>query len=207
MTNPTRNIVWQETKVTREDRYRLNNHRSCLLWFTGLSGAGKSSLATAVEKELYSYGIRSYVLDGDNIRHGLNSNLGFTPEDRKENIRRIGEVSRLFVDAGLFALTAIISPYREDRQMVRERFAKGEFIEIYVKCPLEVCEMRDPKGLYKKARRGEIQNFTGISAPYEEPLQPEIVVETDKQTLEQSVAQVIQYLKERHYLDYIQGEG
>jgi adenylylsulfate kinase (apsK) len=207
MTNPTRNIVWQETKVSREDRYRLNNHRSCLLWFTGLSGAGKSSLATAVEKELYSYGIRSYVLDGDNIRHGLNSNLGFTPEDRKENIRRIGEVSRLFVDAGLFALTAIISPYREDRQMVRERFAKGEFIEIYVKCPLEVCEMRDPKGLYKKARRGEIQNFTGISAPYEEPLQPEIVVETDKQTLEQSVAQVIQYLKERHYLDYIQGEG
>jgi len=193
--------------VSREDRYRLNNHRSCLLWFTGLSGAGKSSLATAVEKELYSYGIRSYVLDGDNIRHGLNSNLGFTPEDRKENIRRIGEVSRLFVDAGLFALTAIISPYREDRQMVRERFAKGEFIEIYVKCPLEVCEMRDPKGLYKKARRGEIQNFTGISAPYEEPLQPEIVVETDKQTLEQSVAQVIQYLKERHYLDYIQGEG
>jgi len=207
MTNPTRNIVWQETKVSREDRYRLNNHRSCLLWFTGLSGAGKSSLAAAVEKELYSYGIRSYVLDGDNIRHGLNSNLGFTPEDRKENIRRIGEVSRLFVDAGLFALTAIISPYREDRQMVRERFAKGEFIEIYVKCPLEVCEMRDPKGLYKKARRGEIQNFTGISAPYEEPLQPEIVVETDKQTLEQSVAQVIQYLKERHYLDYIQGEG
>jgi adenylylsulfate kinase len=207
MTNPTRNIVWQETKVSREDRYRLNNHRSCLLWFTGLSGAGKSSLATAVEKELYSYGIRSYVLDGDNIRHGLNSNLGFTPEDRKENIRRIGEVSRLFVDAGLFALTAIISPYREDRQMVRERFAKGEFIEIYVKCPLEVCEMRDPKGLYKKARRGEIQNFTGISAPYEEPLQPEIVVETDKQTLEQSVSQVIQYLKERHYLDYIQGEG
>lgn len=193
--------------MSREDRYRLNNHRSCLLWFTGLSGAGKSSLATAVEKELYSYGIRSYVLDGDNIRHGLNSNLGFTPEDRKENIRRIGEVSRLFVDAGLFALTAIISPYREDRQMVRERFAKGEFIEIYVKCPLEVCEMRDPKGLYKKARRGEIQNFTGISAPYEEPLQPEIVVETDKQTLEQSVAQVIQYLKERHYLDYIQGEG
>ncbi len=207
MTNPTRNIVWQETKVSREDRYRLNNHRSCLLWFTGLSGAGKSSLAAAVEKELYSYGIRSYVLDGDNIRHGLNSNLGFTPEDRKENIRRIGEVSRLFVDAGLFALTAIISPYREDRQMVRERFAKGEFIEIYVKCPLEVCEMRDPKGLYKKARRGEIQNFTGISAPYEEPLQPEIVVETDKQPLEQSVAQVIQYLKERHYLDYIQGEG
>ncbi len=198
--NQTKNIVWQETKVSREDRYKLNNHKSCLLWFTGLSGAGKSTLATAVEKELYDYGIRSYVLDGDNIRHGLNSNLGFSPEDRKENIRRIGEVSKLFVDAGLFALTAFISPYREDRQMVRERFAEHEFIEIYVKCPLEVCETRDPKGLYKKARKGEIQQFTGISAPYEEPLNPEIVVESDKQTLEQSVAQVIQYLKDHHYI-------
>jgi len=141
------------------------------------------------------------VLDGDNLRHGLNSNLGFSPEDRKENIRRIGEVSKLFVDAGLFALTAMISPYREDRQLVRERFAKHEFIEVYVKCPLEVCEKRDPKGLYKKARKGEIQHFTGISAPYEEPLHPEIIVESDKQTLEQSVQQVIQYLRENHYLD------
>jgi len=206
MTNLAKHIVWQETKVTREDRYKLNNHRSCLLWFTGLSGAGKSTLATALEKELYEYGIRSYVLDGDNLRHGLNSNLGFTPEDRKENIRRIGEVSKLFVDAGLFALTAMISPYREDRQLVRERFAKREFIEVYVKCPLEVCERRDPKGLYKKARNGEIQNFTGISAPYEEPLNPEIIVESDKQTLEQSVQQVMRYLNENHYLDYLYQE-
>jgi adenylylsulfate kinase len=206
MTNLAKHIVWQQTKVTREDRYRLNNHRSCLLWFTGLSGAGKSTLAAALEKELYEYGIRSYVLDGDNLRHGLNNNLGFTPEDRKENIRRIGEVSKLFVDAGLFALTAIISPYREDRQLVRERFAQGEFIEVYVKCPLEVCEMRDPKGLYKKARSGEIQNFTGISAPYEEPLNPEIIVESDKQSIEQSVQQVMQYLKENRYLDYLREE-
>lgn len=198
--NRVKNIVWQETKVSREDRYKLNNHRSCLLWFTGLSGAGKSSLATAVEKELYEYGIRSYVLDGDNIRHGLNNNLGFSPEDRKENIRRIGEVSKLFVDAGLFALTAFISPYREDRQMVRERFADDEFIEVYVKCPLEVCETRDPKGLYKKARKGEIKQFTGISAPYEEPLSPEIVVESDKLSLEESVQQVISYLKEHQYI-------
>jgi len=198
-------IVWQETKVSREDRYRLNKHKSCLLWFTGLSGAGKSTLAIALEKELYDFGIRSYVLDGDNIRHGLNKNLGFSPEDRKENIRRIGEVAKLFVDAGLFALSAFISPYREDRQMVRERFAPGEFIEVYVKCPLEVCERRDPKGLYKKARKGEIQNFTGISAPYEEPLNPEIIVETDKQTLEQSVQQIIGYLKERGLLDMVHG--
>jgi len=201
MSNLAKHIVWQEKRVTRQDRYRLNNHRSCLIWFTGLSGAGKTTLATALEKELYEYGIRSYVLDGDNLRHGLNSNLGFSPEDRKENIRRIGEVSKLFVDAGLFALTAMISPYREDRQLVRERFAKHEFIEVYVKCPLEVCEKRDPKGLYKKARKGEIQHFTGISAPYEEPLHPEIIVESDKQTLEQSVQQVIQYLRENHYLD------
>lgn len=204
MTDQASNIVWQKTKVTRADRHKLNGHRSCLLWFTGLSGAGKSTLASALEKELHDCGIRSYVLDGDNLRHGLNCNLGFSPEDRKENIRRIGEVSKLFVDAGLFALTAVISPYREDRQLVRERFADREFIEVYVKCPLEVCEMRDPKGLYKKARRGEIQNFTGISAPYEEPLQPEIVIESHKQTLEQSVDQVIRYLKEHHYLEDLQ---
>lgn len=201
----TKNIVWQESKVSREDRYKLNNHKSCLIWFTGLSGAGKSTLAIAVEKELYDYGIRSYVLDGDNIRHGLNSNLGFSPEDRKENIRRIGEVSRLFVDAGLFALSAFISPYREDRQMVRERMAPGEFIEVYVKCPIEVCEMRDPKGLYKKARKGEIRDFTGISAPYEEPLHPEIIIESHKQTVEQSVDQVIDYLKDHGFLDCLSG--
>lgn len=191
------NIVWHYNQITREDRYRLNRHRSCVLWFTGLSGAGKSTLSTAVEKELFKSGIRSYVLDGDNVRHGLNNNLGFSPEDRKENIRRIGEVSKLFVDAGLFALSAFISPYREDREMVRSRFAEGEFIEIYVKCSLEECEKRDPKGLYKKARNGEISNFTGISAPYEEPEQAELVIETDKQSIEQSVSQVMNYLREK----------
>lgn len=200
MLTKSQNIVWHESKVSREDRYRLNNHKSCVLWFTGLSGAGKSTLSVAVEKELYNCHIRSYVLDGDNIRHGLNNNLGFSPEDRKENIRRIGEVSKLFVDAGIFALTAFISPYREDRNMVRDRFAEGEFIEIYVKCSLEECERRDPKGLYKKARKGEIKQFTGISAPYEEPINPEIIVESDKQSIEESVGQVMKYLKDNGYI-------
>jgi len=195
------NIVWHQPKITKEDRHRLNNHRSCVLWFTGLSASGKSTLATEVERELYRRGIRTYVLDGDNIRHGLNKDLGFSPEDRKENIRRIGEVAKLFVDSGLFALTAFISPYREDRDMVRAMLPEGEFIEIYVKCPLEVCESRDPKGLYKKARLGEIKEFTGVSAPYEEPLQPELVIETDRQTIEESVRQVVGYLKERGYID------
>ena len=195
------NIVWHQPKITKEDRHRLNNHRSCVLWFTGLSASGKSTLATEVERELYRRGIRTYVLDGDNIRHGLNKDLGFSPEDRKENIRRIGEEAKLFVDSGLFALTAFISPYREDRDMVRAMLPEGEFIEIYVKCPLEVCESRDPKGLYKKARLGEIKEFTGVSAPYEEPLQPELVIETDRQTIEESVRQVVGYLKERGYID------
>lgn len=193
------NIVWHNTKVTRSDRNRLNRHRSFLLWITGLSGAGKSTLAIALEKELYDHDIRSYVLDGDNIRHGLSSNLGFSPKDRKENMRRIGEVSSLFIDAGLVVLTSFISPYREDRQAVRERFGQHEFVEIYVKCSLEVCESRDPKGLYKKARNCEIQDFTGISAPYEVPEHPEIVVETDKQSIAESVSQVIQYLLEKQY--------
>ncbi len=200
MTMKSENIVWHQASVTREDRHRLNGHKSCVLWFTGLSGAGKSTLSVAVEQELYQHHIRSYVLDGDNIRHGLNHNLGFSPEDRKENIRRIGEVAKLFVDAGLFALSAFISPYREDRDQVRSRFAEGEFIEIYVKCSLEECERRDPKGLYKKARTGEIKEFTGISAPYEAPLNPEIVIESDRQTVEASVEQVIQYLKDHSYI-------
>jgi len=193
-------IVWHENKVSREDRYRLNQHRSCVLWFTGLSGAGKSTLSVAIEKKLYDCGIRSYVLDGDNIRHGLNRNLGFNPEDRQENIRRIGEVSKLFVDAGLFALSALISPYRADRNLVRSMFIEGEFIEIYVKCTLDECERRDPKGLYKKARSGEIKGFTGISAPYEEPLNPEITVESDRQTVEEATGQIMNYLKDNRYI-------
>ncbi|WP_026684507.1 adenylyl-sulfate kinase [Heyndrickxia coagulans] len=195
------NITWHETKIKKEDRRRLNGHSSAVLWFTGLSGAGKSTLSVAVEQELHGRGIRTYILDGDNIRHGLNKNLGFSPEDRKENIRRIGEVSKLFVDAGVMVLTAFISPYRADRDMVRELVEGNEFVEIYVNCPLEACEQRDPKGLYKKARNGEIQNFTGIDAPYEAPEHPELVVETDKQPLEQAVGQVIRFLEEKGYIE------
>ncbi|MEK6460965.1 adenylyl-sulfate kinase [Heyndrickxia faecalis] len=195
------NITWHETKIKKEDRRRLNGHSSAVLWFTGLSGAGKSTLSVAVEQELHRRGIRTYILDGDNIRHGLNKNLGFSPEDRKENIRRIGEVSKLFVDAGVMVLTAFISPYRADRDMVRELVEDNEFVEIYVNCPLEECEQRDPKGLYKKARNGEIQNFTGIDAPYEAPEHPELVVETDKQPLEQAVGQVIRFLEEKGYIE------
>jgi len=200
MNNISENIVWQPTKVSKEDRRRLNRHGSCVLWFTGLSGSGKSTLATEVEKELFQRGIRTYVLDGDNIRHGLNRDLGFGKEDRKENIRRIGEVAKLFVDAGIVTLTAFISPYREDRDMVRALFEPGEFIEIYVKCSLEECERRDPKGLYKKARRGEIRDFTGISAPYEEPVFPELVVETDRETVENSVQKILSHLRAKGLL-------
>lgn len=195
------NITWHEAQIKKEDRRRLNGHSSAVLWFTGLSGAGKSTLSVAVEQELHRRGIRTYILDGDNIRHGLNKNLGFSPEDRKENIRRIGEVSKLFVDAGVMVLTAFISPYRADRDMVRELVEDNEFVEIYVHCPLEACEQRDPKGLYKKARNGEIQNFTGIDAPYEAPEHPELVVETDKQPLEQAVGQVIRFLEEKGYIE------
>jgi adenylylsulfate kinase len=195
------NIVWHHSKVTKEDRQKLNGHKSVVLWFTGLSGAGKSTLSVEVEKELHQRGIRTYILDGDNIRHGLNKNLGFSAEDRKENIRRIGEVSKLMVDAGIVTLTAFISPYREDRDMVRQLLGEKEFIEIYVKCSLEECERRDPKGLYKRARAGEIKGFTGIDDPYEAPENPELVVETDKQTLEESVKQVITYLEENGYIN------
>lgn len=195
MMNPkSTNIAWQPTKVSKEDRRRLNGHGSCVLWFTGLSGSGKSTLATEVEKRLFQSGVRTYVLDGDNIRHGLNRDLGFGKDDRKENIRRIGEVAKLFVDAGIVTLTAFISPYREDRDMVRGLFEPGEFIEIDVKCSLEECERRDPKGLYQKARRGEIKDFTGISAPYEEPVNPELVVETERETVEESVGKVLDFL-------------
>lgn len=197
----SKNIVWHKAQITKRDRLRLNGHKSAILWFTGFSGAGKSSLSVAVEKELHKRGIRTYVLDGDNVRHGLNSNLGFSSEDRAENIRRIGEVSKLFVDAGVMTLTAFISPYREDRNMVREMVEDGEFLEIYVKCALEECEKRDPKGLYKKARNGEIKGFTGIDAPYEAPVNPELVVETDKETLRESVLAVLNFLQEKGYIE------
>jgi len=194
------NVFWSTSKIAREDRYRLNQHKSCILWFTGLSASGKSTLAIELEKRLFEQRIRSYVMDGDNIRYGLNKNLGFSPEDRKENIRRIGEVARLFVDAGLFAITSFISPYRGDREMVRQLFEENEFIEIFVKCSLDECERRDPKGLYQKARIGIVKDFTGISAPYEEPINPEIIVETDQLSIEQSVSKIMNYLKGRDFL-------
>ncbi|WP_301172152.1 adenylyl-sulfate kinase [Brevibacillus nitrificans] len=193
----TANIVWHPTTVTKEDRQKRAGHKSCVIWFTGLSGAGKSTLANAVENELHQRELASYVLDGDNIRHGLNRGLGFSAEDRKENIRRIGEVAKLFVDAGVITLTAFISPYLEDRALARSLVAEGEFIEVYVKCSLEECERRDVKGLYEKARKGEIGQFTGISSPYEEPITPELVIETGTLSVEQSVATVIDYLHQR----------
>ncbi|GIO09087.1 putative adenylyl-sulfate kinase [Brevibacillus reuszeri] len=191
------NIVWHPTTVTKTDRQQRTGHKSAILWFTGLSGAGKSTLANAVEYELHQRGLASYVLDGDNIRHGLNRGLGFGPDDRKENIRRIGEVAKLFVDAGVITLTAFISPYREDRELARSLVDEGEFIEVYVKCPLEECERRDVKGLYQKARNGEIIQFTGISSPYEEPVSAELVIESNEQTIEESVQRVIVYLEKR----------
>ncbi|ASJ55099.1 adenylyl-sulfate kinase [Brevibacillus formosus] len=196
----TANIVWHPTTVTKQDRQRRVGHKSCVLWFTGLSGAGKSTLANAVEHELHQRGVASYVLDGDNIRHGLNRGLGFGAEDRRENIRRIGEVAKLFVDAGVITLTAFISPYREDRELARNLVEAGEFIEVYVKCSLEECERRDVKGLYEKARSGEIGQFTGISAPYEEPAQAELVIESDKQTIEEAVQIVLTYLEKHKIL-------
>jgi adenylylsulfate kinase len=191
------NTVWQESLVKRAQREALNGHGGVLLWFTGLSGAGKSSLARAVEAQLHALGIRTYVLDGDNVRHGLCGDLGFSIGDRSENIRRIGEVGKLFVDAGVVVLAAFISPMRQDRERVRQLLGPGDFIEVYCQCPVEVCETRDVKGLYKRARAGEVKEFTGISAPYEEPQAPELTIETSKFNLEQSVQQVLNVLKSR----------
>jgi adenylylsulfate kinase len=190
------NITWHHADITRDNREELNGHKAAVLWFTGLSGSGKSTLAHAVENALFDRGCRTYVLDGDNIRHGLNKNLGFSPEDRSENIRRIGEVAKLFNDAGVMALTAFISPYRQDRNDARE-ISGDSFIEIYAKCALDICEERDPKGLYKKARAGEIPEFTGISAPYEEPENAELVVDTGVSSLDDCVIQVLDYLQGR----------
>jgi adenylylsulfate kinase len=189
------NVIYQKTAVSQADREILNGHKSAMLWFTGLSGSGKSTLSQALDKELYTRNVHSYVLDGDNIRHGLNRDLGFTEQDRTENIRRIAELGGLFTDAGLIVSAAFISPYREDRRKAREIIRNAHFIEIYVKCTVEICETRDVKGLYKKARNGEIQNFTGINAPYEEPLDPEIIIETDKYTEADSLVKILTYLE------------
>lgn len=190
------NIVWHHAQVTRAEQEKQHGHKAAVLWFTGLSGSGKSTLANAVAGALFERGLHTYVLDGDNIRHGLNKDLGFSPEDRVENIRRIGEVAKLFVDAGVITLTAFISPYAEDRDKARQ-INGADFVEIYVKCDLDVCEERDPKGLYKKARAGEIPNFTGISAPYEEPANAELIVNTSHESLEDSAARVIAFLQEK----------
>ena len=194
------NITWHDSEVTKEDRQRQNDHKSAVIWFTGLSGSGKSTISVALEKALFEEGKHSYRLDGDNVRHGLNKNLGFSPEDRKENIRRIGEVSKLLVDAGTIAITAFISPYREDRDEVREILEDREFIEVYTECSVEECEKRDPKGLYEKARSGEIKEFTGISAPYEAPKHPELTINTERQSIDESVEQILNYLKEHQYI-------
>ncbi|KEQ27931.1 adenylyl-sulfate kinase [Paenibacillus tyrfis] len=197
MGTSSKNIVWHHGAIDRRERQRINGHGSFALWLTGLSGSGKSSIAVELENRLYHEGIRTYILDGDNIRHGLNNNLGFSPEDRKENLRRVGEVAKLFVEAGLISIAAFISPYHEDRGMVRNMFAANEFIEIFVSCSLEQCEERDPKGLYKRARAGEIRDFTGISAPYEVPLNPELVIETDKYSVHECVDLIVSYLKQK----------
>lgn len=190
------NIVWHHGTVEQTDREKLLEQKGVTIWFTGLSGSGKSTVCREVERLLFSRGNLCYVLDGDNIRHGLNKNLGFSPEDRNENIRRIGEVAHLFTDAGVITLTAFISPYRADRDTARNLAKAGEFIEVYVDCPLEECEKRDPKGLFKKARAGQIKEFTGISAPYEPPEKPELVVKTAEQTVTESALVVIRYLEE-----------
>lgn len=196
----SRNIVWHSGTVTRADREALAGHKGCTIWMTGLSASGKSTLAVALEKALLDRGVRSFVLDGDNVRHGLNKDLGFSPADRNENIRRIGEVAKLFTDAGLINVTAFISPYRADRDQVRTIMATGDFIEVFVSCPVSVCEERDPKGLYKKARAGQIPEFTGISAPYEEPNSPELTVRTDRESEAESLQIIMGYLEERGYV-------
>lgn len=195
------NIVWHDHHVSKEERSTLKEQKPCLLWFTGLSGSGKSTIANAVESELLKLQKHTYLLDGDNIRMGLNKGLTFSDEDRVENIRRIGEVAKLFVDSGTIVLTAFISPFISDRRQVRELVQEGEFIEVFVDTPLEVCESRDPKGLYKKARNGEIPNFTGISSPYEAPIDAEIVIKNDGIAVEEAASVVIEYLKEKGYLN------
>ncbi len=197
------NIVRHERNITKQDRERLLGQKGVVIWFTGLSGSGKSTIAVELEKRLFENGYLVYVLDGDNIRLGLNKNLGFSSEDRKENIRRISEVAKLFADTGIITITAFISPFRSDRDMARSLLGKGDFIEVFVKCPLHECEKRDVKGLYHKARAGEIKEFTGISSPYEEPLEPEIVLDTQNENLEESVDKVIGFLQQKGIIDQI----
>ena len=193
----TPNTIYHNATVTRQRREKLNNHKSVVIWFTGLSGSGKSTLAHSVEEELHKLSCRTFVLDGDNVRHGLSSNLTFSDNDRKENIRRIGEAAKLMMEAGVIAITAFISPFREDRDNVRRLLPQEDFIEIFCNASLEVCESRDVKGLYKRARAGEIKNYTGIDSPYEAPDNPELVIDTEGESLEESVVKVIDFLKSK----------
>ena len=195
--NEKNNVVWHQASVSRRDREHLNGHRSVILWFTGLSNSGKSTVAHAVEEKLFQMGYRTYVFDGDNVRHGLCSDLRFSSADRVENIRRIGEMAKLFIDAGVIALTAFISPFRADRERVSALVGSGDFIEVYCKCPLEVCENRDVKGHYKMARAGDIKEFTGISSPYEEPENPDLILETSMESIDKCVEKVIDMLSIR----------
>jgi adenylylsulfate kinase len=196
----SKHVVWHPGTVTKADREAVTGHKSCTIWLTGLPASGKSTLAVALEKALGDRGVHAYVLDGDNIRHGLNKDLGFSPADRKENIRRIGEVAKLLTLAGVINIAAFISPYREDRDQARKLMSEGEFIEVFVDCTLGECERRDPKGHYKKARAGEIPDFTGVSAPYEPPLNPEIVVHTDHETAAESLERILAYLEQHGYI-------
>ncbi len=194
------NIKWHQGKITKKDRVKLLNQKGVTIWLTGLSGSGKSTIAVELEHALIENKHQAFILDGDNIRHGLNKNLNFSPEDRTENIRRIGEVASLFTDANIITIAAFVSPYREDRNNVRKLLEDGEFIEVHVDCSVEVCEARDTKGLYKKARAGEIEDFTGISAPYEEPINPEITINSSKLSIEESTRVVLNYLEENGYI-------
>jgi adenylylsulfate kinase len=195
-----KNIIWHPHKVTRNDREKIKNQRGCVLWFTGLSGSGKSTIANEVEFELNKLGFHTYLLDGDNIRHGLNKDLGFNEKDRHENIRRISEVAKLFADAGIITLTAFISPFIKDREQAR-KIIGNDFIEIFIDTPLDECIKRDPKGLYKKALNGEIKNFTGIDSPYEKPLNPEIHIDTTKRDIKESISLIINYLKQKGFIN------
>jgi adenylylsulfate kinase len=197
----TINTIYHNATVTRERRNQLNDHKSVVIWFTGLSGSGKSTLAHSVEEELCKLDCRTFVLDGDNVRHGLSSNLSFSDDDRKENIRRIGEAAKLMMEAGIIAITAFISPFKKDRNLVRKLLPQGDFIEIFCKASLEICESRDVKGLYKRARAGEIKNYTGIDSAYESPNNPELVIDTDCESLEESVAKVMDFLKSKEIIN------
>lgn len=194
------NIVWHDHHITQKERAQLKKQAPCILWFTGLSGSGKSTVANAVENLLFKMNKHTYLLDGDNVRHGLNKGLGFSEEDRVENIRRVGEVAKLFCDSGLIVLTAFISPFEVDRNMVRKLTRPGEFIEVFIDTPLSTCEQRDPKGLYKKARAGEIKDFTGIDSPYEVPSKPEVHIKNDGITIETAAQNVINYLQQHNYI-------